>query len=178
MNAERDLLLAFLQSSHANPEAWGRSPAGLAQWLIENGLAPEGATATDDDVGRARHLRAALTNLLVSNSGILVDPRTPGAIEEVTSRAGMDLRLTAEGQLALESRGTAVDRALAGLVATLYRAQVTGEFSRLKACKKCGWAFYDESKNRSRIWCDMALCGSQQKAMAYRKRQAESPAKS
>ena len=56
MNAERDLLVAFLQSSHANPEAWGRTPAGLAQWLIENGLAPEGSTATDDDA--FTHLRS------------------------------------------------------------------------------------------------------------------------
>lgn len=174
MNAELALLLAFLQSSHANPEAWGRTPAGFAQWLAESGLAPAGTLVTDEDVQRARHLRAALTSLLAANSGVPIDLRTHGAIQAVTERTGMDLRLTSEGRLALEGRGTAVDQALAGLVASLYRAEVTGEIARLKACKKCGWAFYDESKNRSRIWCDMALCGSQAKAKAYRKRQAES----
>lgn len=42
---------------------------------------------------------------------------------------------------------------------------------RLKACPNCDWLFLDKSKNGSRIWCDMAVCGNRQKARRnYRKR--------
>ncbi|MEX2032805.1 MAG: CGNR zinc finger domain-containing protein, partial [Dehalococcoidia bacterium] len=35
----------------------------------------------------------------------------------------------------------------------------------------CHWAFFDRSKNRSRVWCDMAACGARSKARTYRERQ-------
>ncbi len=42
--------------------------------------------------------------------------------------------------------------------------------ARIKACENCGWLFVDRSKNASRIWCDMAVCGNRQKAKRhYRK---------
>lgn len=38
------------------------------------------------------------------------------------------------------------------------------EIARLKICGNCGWLFVDRSKNRSRTWCDMAVCGNRVKA--------------
>jgi predicted RNA-binding Zn ribbon-like protein len=38
---------------------------------------------------------------------------------------------------------------------------------RLKACPNCDWLFLDKSKNGSRIWCDMAVCGNRQKARRH-----------
>lgn len=35
---------------------------------------------------------------------------------------------------------------------------------RMKICGNCGWLFIDRSKNRSRTWCDMAVCGNRVKA--------------
>lgn len=34
----------------------------------------------------------------------------------------------------------------------------------------CGWFFLDESRNRSRRWCDMAACGNTAKVRAHRQR--------
>ncbi|MGO8019974.1 CGNR zinc finger domain-containing protein, partial [Rhizobium leguminosarum] len=31
---------------------------------------------------------------------------------------------------------------------------------RMKICGNCVWLFIDRSKNRSRAWCDMAVCAS------------------
>ena len=31
----------------------------------------------------------------------------------------------------------------------------------------CGWLFYDQSRNRSRKWCDMGDCGNRAKARRY-----------
>ena len=66
------------------------------------------------------------------------------------------------------------DKGVAGALATLvqfaYEAQLLGELERFKACQSCGWCYYDTTKNRSRRWCDMALCGSREKVRAYRAR--------
>jgi predicted RNA-binding Zn ribbon-like protein len=63
-----------------------------------------------------------------------------------------------------------------GVVATVLAAAAEGAhreiWHRLKACRECGWVFYDRSKNRSGSWCTMAICGSRSKMRAYRKRNA------
>jgi predicted RNA-binding Zn ribbon-like protein len=45
---------------------------------------------------------------------------------------------------------------------------------RLKICPNCEWLFIDRSKNRSRTWCDMSVCGNRAKArLHYKKRRKE-----
>ena len=48
---------------------------------------------------------------------------------------------------------------------------------RLKICPNCEWLFLDRSKNRSRTWCDMAVCGNRAKARLHyqKKRKGETP---
>jgi predicted RNA-binding Zn ribbon-like protein len=46
----------------------------------------------------------------------------------------------------------------------------SARLERLKSCPSCGWLFLDTSKNRSRRWCDMATCGSIDKARRYYRR--------
>jgi predicted RNA-binding Zn ribbon-like protein len=41
---------------------------------------------------------------------------------------------------------------------------------RLKICGHCGWLFVDRSKNKSRFWCDMTVCGNRAKAARHYKR--------
>lgn len=43
---------------------------------------------------------------------------------------------------------------------------------RVKTCPgaDCGWKFLDQSRNRSRRWCDMKVCGNLVKAREYRAR--------
>jgi hypothetical protein len=46
--------------------------------------------------------------------------------------------------------------------------------ARLHRCANpsCRWLFVDESKNHSRVWCDMGTCGSRAKMTRYRSRRA------
>lgn len=45
---------------------------------------------------------------------------------------------------------------------------------RLCAAQSCDWLFLDQSKNRSRRWCDMSVCGNRAKARRhYRKKKGE-----
>jgi predicted RNA-binding Zn ribbon-like protein len=36
----------------------------------------------------------------------------------------------------------------------------------------CHWLFYDRSRNRSAVWCQMAVCGNRTKTKAYRARRS------
>ncbi len=42
---------------------------------------------------------------------------------------------------------------------------------RVKICPNCDWIFLDRSKNQSRLWCDMAVCGNRHKAKLHYTRQ-------
>ncbi|PDT40411.1 MULTISPECIES: CGNR zinc finger domain-containing protein [Sinorhizobium] len=44
------------------------------------------------------------------------------------------------------------------------------EPDRLKICPNCEWLFLDRSRNRSRTWCDMAVCGNRTKAKRHYRR--------
>lgn len=53
---------------------------------------------------------------------------------------------------------------------------VDSEPERLKQCPApdgCGWLFYDTSKNRTRRWCSMRMCGNGAKARRFQHRQRE-----
>lgn len=41
------------------------------------------------------------------------------------------------------------------------------EVTRIRICRNCRWLFLDRSKNGSRLWCDMAVCGNRQKAKRH-----------
>ncbi|CAD7033757.1 hypothetical protein REJC140_03228 [Pseudorhizobium endolithicum] len=51
--------------------------------------------------------------------------------------------------------------------------RLLGETDRLKICGHCGWLFLDRSRNRSRAWCDMAVCGNRVKASRHYRRRRE-----
>ncbi|WP_242613098.1 CGNR zinc finger domain-containing protein [Herbihabitans rhizosphaerae] len=61
---------------------------------------------------------------------------------------------------------------LAAVLAAGYRLAVLGEWSRIKICPAhdCRWAFFDRSRNRSRTWCSMQVCGNREKARTWRER--------
>jgi predicted RNA-binding Zn ribbon-like protein len=47
-----------------------------------------------------------------------------------------------------------------------------GDLSRIKQCQgeKCGWLFFDTTKNRSRRWCEMEICGNRAKQRRHHAR--------
>ncbi|GGL21841.1 CGNR zinc finger domain-containing protein [Planomonospora parontospora] len=79
--------------------------------------------------------------------------------------------LTSGGPV-LEPVGTGVLAGLARIAAAVVEIRVEGLWPRLKVCTEstCQWAFVDSSKNRSRSWCSMKVCGNRTKTRAYRAR--------
>ena len=61
---------------------------------------------------------------------------------------------------------------LRGAVA-LSAVSLLPDAGRVRICRNCRWLFLDRSRNGSRRWCDMAVCGNRQKARRhYRRRSA------
>ena len=48
-----------------------------------------------------------------------------------------------------------------------------GMTRRLRVCANCRWLFMDRSRNSSRLWCDMAVCGNRRKASRHYQRRKE-----
>ncbi len=81
-------------------------------------------------------------------------------------------RLLAALADALRGAATPDDLASATAHSTL-RLLSAPERERMKICGNCGWLFVDRSKNRSRSWCDMAVCGNRAKAIRHYRRKRQ-----
>ena len=48
---------------------------------------------------------------------------------------------------------------------------VSGDLARVRECAadNCGWLFMDRSRNQSRRWCDMKICGNREKVRRHRR---------
>ena len=65
------------------------------------------------------------------------------------------------------------EAAIFGPIAQSAVEVLTGsDLTRIKQCPgiDCGWVFLDLSKNRSRRWCEMEVCGARAKLRRYRTR--------
>ena len=53
------------------------------------------------------------------------------------------------------------------------RLVLSPRLARVRACAAgdCGWWFVDDTKNRSRRWCDMKICGNREKLRRFRQKQ-------
>jgi predicted RNA-binding Zn ribbon-like protein len=150
------------------------SPAALIAWLAEHNLTDASAAAEPEDLLRAREVREALRTLLLANSGHDLDPDAPTVLDAAARRAGLLAGFGPDGGARLEPTASGVDAALGRVLACVHGAMADGTWHRLKACGDpgCQWAFYDSSKNRSGVWCSMAVCGNRSKARSYRERRA------
>ncbi|WP_051467042.1 CGNR zinc finger domain-containing protein [Actinomadura oligospora] len=152
------------------------TPGRLAAWLRDNGLVASGSagTATGDDLGLARDLREGLRAAMHDHHGPSdpSGPRFPPGLEGALTALPLRITLTG-GPPRLVPLGSAdVREGLARVAAATMDAVADGTWARLKVCQEstCRWAFLDTSKNRSRAWCSMRVCGNRTKTRAYRAR--------
>ena len=161
-----ELLQRFVNShNHDFPPDWDRigTPEKAKAWLREKGLIAAGDRVSDADVARLRELREATRGLLIL--------RESEAAEVIRANAApLIVAIDDTGRTALEPAVKGVDGAVATLLGILHEAQLSGDWSRMKACRHCEYAFFDRSKNRSAAWCAMSICGNRTKNRAYYRR--------
>lgn len=140
-----DFLVAFLNTLDVEEQtdALDDAPA-FADWARERGVEP-------GDLAEARRVRDALRLVVDGEEADLP------AVELTTECGGHAVGLSAR---------TAVEAAVASSVVL----SIQGRLGRVKLCggDDCRWAFYDGSRNGSRQWCSMEVCGNRQKARTYR----------
>jgi predicted RNA-binding Zn ribbon-like protein len=151
------------------------APEALAGWLIEHDLADAGLRPTLADLRTAHEAREALRELLLANAHEAPTANAAATLDAAARRADLGVGFDADGRADLTSRAGGVAGALGRLLAIVHRAMATGTWERLKACRAddCRYAFYDNTKNRSGVWCTMEVCGNRAKARTYRARQAD-----
>jgi predicted RNA-binding Zn ribbon-like protein len=150
------------------------SPAELATWLAAHGLAEPAEAFGREDLGRAIAVREALRALLLANNEGELDPGAPATLTAAARRADLSINVDVGGRARVEPRAAGIDRVIGRLLGIVARAQADGTWDRLKACPwhTCHAAFYDHSRNRSRTWCSMSICGNRAKAQTYRRQHA------
>ena len=156
-------------SDHEHGRELLGSPAQLGAWL---------ADALSTTVGRPRHtdldaaleLRDALRELLRRNNGLTANADAVEVVNRAVRAAGLSPRLDPTRRVTLGPDADGVPGALGRIVAVALAAMLDGSWLRLKACRQCGWGYYDYSRNRSARWCSMSICGNRSKTKAYRRR--------
>jgi predicted RNA-binding Zn ribbon-like protein len=168
-----ELLQRFVNTySHDFPTEWDRigTPERAGTWLRQKRLVAPGDRISEADVARLRELREAMRALASANQRAHPEAAATVVLRNAAAAAPLRVAVDDAGGTTLEPERRGVDGAVATLLGILHEAQLTGHWQRLKACRQCGYAFFDRSKNRSAAWCSMAICGNRTKNRAYYRR--------
>ncbi len=151
------------------------SPESLRAWMSERGI-PPGDELTRDDLERAIAFREAMRMLILANNVGELDAGALRALREAAGEGLIRVDVADDGQAYARPANEGVPALFARILAAVADAQCAGTWERLKACAAddCQWAFYDTSRNQSRTWCSMEVCGNRAKTRAYRARLAKS----
>ncbi|MFB7026765.1 MULTISPECIES: CGNR zinc finger domain-containing protein [unclassified Streptomyces] len=150
------------------------TPAELAQWLAGRGLAPSPPRLTEAEHGDFLALRAGIREALDTD-----DPVAPAHLalaDAVLADVPLLVAFAAPGAPLVPAPGGPPARtALARIAAAWAEIVLSGHVHRLKRCAEhtCGWVFWDASKNHSRRWCSMRVCGNRTKSRRYATRRRD-----
>jgi predicted RNA-binding Zn ribbon-like protein len=173
MSAQLDLIRDYVNTLDLETGVDRLStPDGLATWLSEQGLVDDLVEPTKHELADAVAMREAIRELLLANNNVSADTAAASkTLEDVGRKAHLGVRFeNGKPVLAPECDGTR--SAIGRIVATVAELAPTDEWKRLKGCRdeSCRFAFYDQSRNRSRAWCSMEVCGNREKARSFRAR--------
>jgi predicted RNA-binding Zn ribbon-like protein len=106
------------------------------------------------DLPRIRNLRETLTQVLRRDEAT--------GVTAALATTSVRLELTGDGTAHLAPGGSAAQWLTGVVLGEIFRAQATGAWRRLKVCRNvaCSGAFYDLSRNNSRVWHDVHRCGN------------------
>jgi len=170
-----DLVIDFVNTLDIDEGTDGLSSSdALTAWLTERQLLePVDSPITEADRRRALGLREALRTLMLANNGGLPDVQAGRELEQAARQGDLGVYFAADGSVSLAPGADGFAGAMARLLIPVTNARSDDSWQRVKACRAgdCQWAFYDRSRNRSGVWCEMAVCGNRTKVRAYRGRE-------
>lgn len=162
-------------SSYADLLSWSRQAGILSaeegtRLLRSWRLRPDEAEAA---LHHARRLRETIFGLFRAIADRRSAARELGSLEPELATAYRDPSLRPY-ELVWRDDPKALDRMLAPVVRSAVELLASPERNRVRVCagEECDWLFLDRSRNRSRRWCDMAVCGNRDKVNRFYHRQS------
>jgi predicted RNA-binding Zn ribbon-like protein len=145
------------------------SPDRFGRWLVAHGF-DHPAPAEEERV-LALGIRDALREELMAHHGD-GDGRTARARLDAYARMVPLRAAFGDGAATLVPAGGGAAAMLGTVLAAIVIAEHDGTWERVKICREetCQVAFYDRSKNQSKTWCSMGVCGNRNKTRSYRDR--------
>lgn len=152
---------------------------GVVALATARRLRREGARRPEEALAvlrRVRFIRESLHSLfrsVAAGSGLPASDLT--VLNDALPIALQRLRVQPTGGGAAAWAWAHPEDALDGMLPPIVRAAAdllvdAARLSRVRACEAadtCGWLFLDLSRNRSRRWCDMTVCGNRAKARRH-----------
>ena len=190
------LCLDFVNTrgSHFDPGAreYVADYAGLVAWLrlCDGGLDARQATRllasarahprrASEVFARSRELRGLLYRILAARTSRKAPARADLETFDREAQAALAQRTLVPGgdhwRWSWRDDG-ALELPLWIVLASSVDLLLADDPSRLKQCPApdgCGWLFYDASKNATRRWCSMRMCGNGAKARRFQRRRRE-----
>lgn len=170
-----------LLATYADLVAWGRQAGVLTaqqgQVLLRGAeRQPREAQAV---LRRAVAMREALYRIFARIAGKRAPaPEDMAALNAVLAEALAAARVVVKGHgftWAWAEEQDGLNRPLWPVVRSAAEVLTSREVAAVRKCaaSDCAWVFVDQSRNRSRRWCDMKMCGNRAKARRhYRQRKA------
>lgn len=142
------------------------TPQSTEQWLRSAALWEDAETLSHKDHQLLLDFRSKLRD------GVR-DPRQMHQLNKWASTRALHIKFNSNGAADLTVSGRGAQRVIGMLTTTVFTSMTEGTWVRFKCCAlaSCGWAYYDNTRSRTRRWCSMRTCGSRNKARAYYKRQ-------
>ncbi|WP_244928002.1 CGNR zinc finger domain-containing protein [Nocardioides sp. W7] len=142
--------------------------AGLTSFLVGHQLLTDGPDADEAERQASVRLRQGLHDALGLNHAAEQAPLA--MLDDALGALRIRLQWDGGGVVATPAED-GVAGALARIGLAAHEARAGGLWWRLKICAfdECEWAYYDQSKNRSRHYCEFG-CGNKLKTRAYRAR--------
>jgi predicted RNA-binding Zn ribbon-like protein len=148
-------------------------PANVQRWFQAHHLIDAATAVSTAEWQQTIEVRESLRALALVNTGHTIDPAHTTTLDDLARDADVRLRYQPDGTQTLAPRpGDGVLLGLGRILAIVGTAALDGRWKRFKVCRAedCLWAFYDHSRNRSGVWCQMAECGNRAKVRTYRRR--------
>ena len=143
------------------------------EWTEEHGLART-ATSTREIFDQAMALREALRSLEAMNNGDRADDAPVRLLNELIDSFGVHPIVQPFGEVKLRaSAATGRNAPIASILVMALDAMSSGVWTRFKLCQDpdCRASFYDATKNGTKTWCSMDVCGARNKMRRMRERQ-------
>ena len=158
--------LADLLADPDRAAAW--LSRALEQWAGATGQPVPELALGRADLAPLREVREAVRELAGPGQP---DPAAAAALSDLALALGLGL----DGRMSYGPAGSGWRGVAALVAAEILLAQQRGQWARFKSCpfERCGIAFYDSSRNASRVWHDVSTCGNQTNLRAYRARQKD-----